>query len=120
MSAPPPVPQPENVAAPRVVGVALAAVALFALASWGAWLISGSARPERAAGAPAQLGRAEMGIVNQRPFPLEDGAVRLHAAQHARLEGYGWVDRDAGLIHVPVERAMERLAPADPADGGAP
>jgi len=29
--------------------------------------------------------------------------------KRARLGGYGWVDRDAGVIHVPIERAMQRM-----------
>jgi hypothetical protein len=34
----------------------------------------------------------------------------LRAWEDARLQGYGWVDRDAGVAHVPIERAMELLA----------
>lgn len=28
----------------------------------------------------------------------------------ARLESYGWVDRAGGVVHVPIERAMQLLA----------
>lgn len=31
------------------------------------------------------------------------------APMHARLSSYGWVDRDAGLVHIPVDRAAARL-----------
>src|SRR5690242_5953704 len=36
-------------------------------------------------------------------------AVRQHLMneQRARLSGYGWVDRERGLIRIPIERAME-------------
>jgi hypothetical protein len=34
----------------------------------------------------------------------------LQARQGAQLEGYAWVDRDRGLVRVPVERAMEVIA----------
>jgi hypothetical protein len=30
----------------------------------------------------------------------------LRAEEDARLGSYGWVDRDAGLVHVPIARAM--------------
>ena len=30
--------------------------------------------------------------------------------KRARLEGYGWVDREAGRIHVPIEQAMRQMA----------
>jgi hypothetical protein len=55
------------------------------------------------------MGEAEISDVNQRPFALEDEAPRLRAEQAARLESYGWVDRNAGIIHVPIERAMEQV-----------
>jgi hypothetical protein len=28
----------------------------------------------------------------------------------ARLETYGWVDRQAGVVHIPIARAMKQLA----------
>lgn len=31
------------------------------------------------------------------------------ATQQARLNGYGWVDRDAGVVHIPIDRAMDLL-----------
>ncbi|MCQ8783992.1 hypothetical protein [Mangrovibrevibacter kandeliae] len=34
---------------------------------------------------------------------------QLRAAQQRRLEGYAWVDRPAGRIHVPIERAMQAV-----------
>ncbi len=33
----------------------------------------------------------------------------LRAREAARLESYGWVDRDAGRVHVPISRAMELI-----------
>ena len=36
----------------------------------------------------------------------------LRAAEDARLHGYGWVDRDAGVVHIPIERAMELVSGA--------
>ena len=32
------------------------------------------------------------------------------AAQDARLGSYGWVDRDKGVVHIPIEQAMRDLA----------
>src|SRR5262245_45448443 len=34
----------------------------------------------------------------------------LRAAEQAELDGYGWVDRDAGVVRIPIARAMELLA----------
>jgi hypothetical protein len=69
----------------------------------------GRSRPSSRAEPPSAMGRAEISIVNQRPFALEDQAPKLRGAQQSRLDGYGWVDRDAGVIHVPVERAMDAV-----------
>ena len=34
----------------------------------------------------------------------------FYATQQAALNSYGWVDRNSGSAHIPVERAMELLA----------
>lgn len=36
--------------------------------------------------------------------------ARLRAAETQRLESYGWVDRGRGIVHVPIEDAMRRVA----------
>ncbi|MEA3212566.1 MAG: hypothetical protein QOE70_5623 [Chthoniobacter sp.] len=41
--------------------------------------------------------------------PVADLAT-FRAAEEARLHTYGWIDRNAGLIHVPIERAMDLIA----------
>src|SRR6185437_6344504 len=47
--------------------------------------------------------------------PAEKTAIaqdwaRLDRQEAERLHGYGWVDRRAGVVRIPIERAMERLA----------
>ncbi|HKX46497.1 MAG TPA: hypothetical protein VJP77_07330 [Planctomycetota bacterium] len=37
-------------------------------------------------------------------------AVEVLGAQRAELAGYGWVDREAGTVHVPIEDAMREVA----------
>ncbi len=39
-----------------------------------------------------------------RDWEQQDAAVRRH------LESYAWIDREAGIVRIPVERAMELLA----------
>ncbi len=36
--------------------------------------------------------------------------AQYEAAQEAKLKSYGWVDKSAGIIHIPIERAMELIA----------
>ena len=34
---------------------------------------------------------------------------QLRSTERAALDGYGWVDRDAGTVHIPIDRAMNLL-----------
>lgn len=34
----------------------------------------------------------------------------LRARWRRRLNGYGWVNREAGIVQIPIERAMARVA----------
>ncbi len=44
-----------------------------------------------------------------QPSP-EAELIEMRSEEDAVLDGYGWVDRDRGLVRVPIERAMEDLA----------
>lgn len=52
--------------------------------------------------------------------PQESRAV-IEANSRRRLEGYGWSDKAAGRVHIPIELAMQRLAesgwPDEPGTG---
>jgi len=41
--------------------------------------------------------------------PAQD-LKELRAAEDAMLHSYGWVDQQAGVVRIPIERAMEVLA----------
>ncbi|MCY1083467.1 hypothetical protein [Archangium lansingense] len=58
---------------------------------------------------PQELGKAELNIVNTGLFPLDTRAEDEKAEQQKRLHGYGWVNRDAGVVHIPIERGIERV-----------
>ena len=42
----------------------------------------------------------------------------MRAAESAVLESYGWVDREAGVARIPIERAMLLLAERAAAERG--
>jgi len=48
-------------------------------------------------------------VVDEQPAELRS----LRAAQRTRLEETGWVDKQHGIVAIPIERAMELLA-SDP------
>lgn len=51
----------------------------------------------------------------QQEFPTEPrleanpaaGYQELRSTEQQRLDSYGWVDREKGIVHIPIERAME-------------
>ena len=59
--------------------------------------------------APAEVGRAEVGIVNQKMFVLDRRVERKHAQWRDELNSYGWVDQKKGLVHEPIEKAMQSV-----------
>ena len=45
--------------------------------------------------------------LQERP---KDDLVALRESERAVLDSYGWVDRDGGIVRLPIERAMELVA----------
>jgi hypothetical protein len=39
----------------------------------------------------------------------ERRGTSLDRQQRAELHGYGWVDRDRGIVHIPIQRAIDRV-----------
>ncbi|WP_257457866.1 hypothetical protein [Archangium lipolyticum] len=58
---------------------------------------------------PPELGRAEINIVNTGLFQLDTRAYEETNEQRRKLHEYGWVDRDGGVVHIPIDRAIERV-----------
>jgi hypothetical protein len=56
---------------------------------------------------PAQLGQSEIGIVDQVPFDVTRALQVYRQDRLARLEHWGWVDRKAGVVHMPIDEAMD-------------
>ena len=48
---------------------------------------------------------AQRKIVDREPRQL----LELEAEQRARLDGYRWVDRNAGVVAIPIDRAIELI-----------
>jgi hypothetical protein len=116
MSGGPPVRQMEDRSFnPRVVGVGLVALAIFAAGSFWAWAHMEAwerrlLAPAEKEAIPTEVRAPEVGIVMKTLFDEDTRFVDAHAAQAVRLENWGWVDRDKGLIHMPIEKAMELVA----------
>jgi hypothetical protein len=64
---------------------------------------------------PAEIGKPEIGIVDQVPFEIDHRLEVWRAERTKRLSKYGWVDRAKGVVHIPIEKAMQQVI-ADPPD----
>lgn len=51
---------------------------------------------------PEEVNQIELVLFRDRAPGLEE-----RARDQAQLRGYGWVDRSAGLVRIPIDRAMQ-------------
>jgi len=106
-------PEQERLPIGTVAAIGLVVLVVFALAVLYAYRFTRS-RTEEAlplgAAPAARVGQDEIGIVNQKLFELEASSDQLRDAQRARLDSYGWVNRDAGVVHIPISKAMEQVS----------
>jgi len=98
---------------PKVITVGVVSLAIFAIASYWAYSILRGERStlekKGVATEPTEVGKAEIGIVDQVPFQGDTRLERWKKERHDLLNGYGWSDRKHGLIHIPIEKAMEEV-----------
>lgn len=101
-------------------GVVLALVVIFSAAAM--WWISVGLRANLEAADPPPPILPEARVQDLPPEPRlqtspEEDLRELRLEEDEYLNGYGWVDRGAGVARVPIERAMEMLA-EDETEGG--
>jgi hypothetical protein len=96
----------------RLLLIAGAALVLFFLGSLAAvWIqLDETGSLDDRSGTGARVGQPLVGIVEQRQVELEDRAQRDLEQKRRRLHGYGWVDRQQRIIHIPIELGMQRVA----------
>jgi hypothetical protein len=97
----------------KIVAVGLGSVVIFAVSIfWSTSLLRGAEKEMQPAGPaplPPGVNQYEVGIVNQRMFSLDQRAAQKRLQQMNRLNTYGWLDRQAGVVHIPVDVAMDML-----------
>lgn len=52
--------------------------------------------------------------INQTLILDDPTGEQLVEAQRRELDSYGWVDREAGLVRIPIERAMQLVEEEQP------
>ena len=58
---------------------------------------------------PREIGQTEIGIVDQVPFDVYRTLEKYQKDRTSYLQHWGWVDRKAGTVHMPIADAMERV-----------
>jgi hypothetical protein len=105
--------EPDRVPTRRLALIGIAGLLVFAGAAlWSSRVqlgLSGSIHSDTA-GRADHAGEREVGMVYQRPFEKESIAAARSEDARKRLGSAGWVDRERGLVRVPIEQAMEIVA----------
>ncbi len=101
----------EHIASFKIVSVGIGALIVFAFATlWSTRMLRGEQHALQPTGpiAPGtEIGKPEIGVVDQIPFETNRSAEQTKQQQADWLNSYGWIDAKKGTIHVPIDRAME-------------
>jgi hypothetical protein len=98
----------DRIAPLPIIGVGVGALVVFFLASFvtiSFLRVKEGDRPPLPV--PQELGQSKIGLVEQQLFERATRGERDREAHRERLRSYGWVDRKAGVVHLPIDRAME-------------
>ena len=105
--------EPDRVPTRRLALIGLAGLVVFAGAAlWSSRVqlgLTGTIHSDTA-GRADHAGAREVGMVYQRPFDRENIAAAKNEEARQRLGSAGWVDREHGVVRVPIEQAMEIVA----------
>jgi hypothetical protein len=108
--------EPDALAKRKLLATTMVSIVAFGTAvAVSAWLLGDfragrDTGPSAPAVAPSTIGTAEQGLFLGPPRGLD-----LQSERRGLLEQWSWIDRDAGLARIPIERAMDLVA----ADAGA-
>jgi hypothetical protein len=108
---PPPVQAAEGIKWSAVLGIGIGSLVVFAIAIYIVLRMlharEKTLQPLGPDPMPLQIGQVEIGIVDQVPYDVTRALQSYRNDRMQRLETWGWVDRKAGTIHMPIDRAMD-------------
>lgn len=100
---------PEGIPWRKVAVITVIALSLYTIGTILAWFQLMYLQAGRQSTIPELIGMSRINMLIQPLFDLETAAYEQHHRERLRLSSYGWADRESGMIHIPVERAMEEL-----------
>ena len=110
-----PVQEEDRVSSGKILAVGIISIVIFAVGA--VWSVSiqnrnmGGVVEEPLAGTvkEAYPMKPEVGIVYQWPFNESRYGEAKREQKSAWLDSYGWVDKGAGVVHLPIEVAIKKL-----------
>jgi hypothetical protein len=110
--------EPDDVPVGRVLRVGLWGVAVTVVCIWLSAIFLHNMQADvpapaehtaRLNGDTKGIGILELALFWARGLRPDGAAQKLRAAKEAELRSYGWIDEKAGIIHIPIERAYDRV-----------
>lgn len=104
-----------DVAIGGVVGFAVTLIVSLIVIHGLVWFVYASFRREAARPVPAEFPLAAASMRRLPPEPRlqtdpRDDLRNLRESEQRTLTTYGWVDRNAGIVRIPIEQAMKLTA----------
>jgi len=97
----------------RVATLSLVIVGIIMAAIYGMWGIYASRLRQQDTPPPPMADKAYGSRLPQMPRLQSAPSIDLAAyrrAQREKLSTYGWVDKGGGVVHIPIDRAIELMA----------
>lgn len=115
----------DHVSTGKIVAVGVGSLLIFFVASLLTVMYLRARQAEHGPMArPPDIGQSKIGMVEQQLFDVATRGLEDRDRRLERLRSYGWVNREAGVAHMPIDRAMELVAkgvrPRAPGDGEPP
>jgi hypothetical protein len=107
-----PIQEEDRIATGKIVATAIISLAVFGVGV--VWSISIQRNENKSIvtqmhpAGPAEAGAPEVGIVYQWPFNVSKYGEEKKAELEARLHSYGWADKSAKVVHIPIDEAMKK------------
>jgi len=97
---------------------------IWQIVKFGIWLVVTAIVVQIGVGGMYQLMIEQSKVTTEQPYPLASTTeprlppeprlqqfprneyYQFHVSEQQKLEGYGWVNKDAGIVHIPIEQAM--------------
>lgn len=102
----------------KIIMVGVVALAVFAAGViWAYFLFTGFKNEINKNGVAkrgSEIGKAEIGIVDQVLFSDDHRLEQWKASHRKHLDSVGWVDKAKGIVHIPIEQAMQKVVASPP------